>query len=258
MTEILLEIFRLPMPFTILGGLGLLLWRWRRGSRALLALAAAGLVLTSLPITGKIAMAPQLASVETWAPGDGAEAAAVIVPTGGAFEVPRVGWWPSSSSLDRLAAGIAVLERLRATGAGDARLIVSGGSPTPGAPAEAEVLLSRYPEPRPTALVDGSARNSAETARGVRALLPGAGAGPVVVVTDWLHMALRGERRAPGQSHPRPLRLGRPGAAGARLCHQRQGPALMAGDPLVPAYGADRLCGPNSLGGPPAAPAFRR
>ncbi len=189
MTEFLLEIFRLPMPFTILGGLGLLLWRWRRGSRALLALATAGLVLTSLPITGKIAMAPQLASVEKWAPGDGAEAAAVIVPTGGAFEVPRVGWWPSSSSLDRLAAGIAVLDRLGATGTGEARLIVSGGSPTPGAPAEAEVLLSRYPEPGPAALVDATARNSAETAHGVRALLPDAGAGPVVVVTDWLHMA---------------------------------------------------------------------
>jgi uncharacterized SAM-binding protein YcdF (DUF218 family) len=189
MTELLLEIFSLPMPFAILGGAGLALWRARRASRVLLTLAAAGLVLTSLPIVGKIAMAPQLASVETWKPGAGAAPAAVIVPTGGIFEVPAIGWWPSSSSLDRLAAGIETLARAQAAGGPRIPLMVIGGSTQPGAPAEADVLLSRFPGPRPAALVDATARNSAETARAARALLPAAGPGPVVLVTDWLHMA---------------------------------------------------------------------
>jgi uncharacterized SAM-binding protein YcdF (DUF218 family) len=189
MTKLLLEIFSLPMPFAILGGLGLVLWRVRRASRNLLALGAAGLVLTSLPITGKIAMAPQLASIEPWEPGTGAVPVAVIVPTGGAFEVPRIGWWPSSSSLDRLAAGIEALAQARAAGAAPAQLVVIGGSTRPGAPAEVDVLLSRYPELTPGPLVDATARNTAETARAARTLLPAAGSGPVLLVTDWLHMA---------------------------------------------------------------------
>jgi uncharacterized SAM-binding protein YcdF (DUF218 family) len=119
--------------------------------------------------------------------------AAVLVPTGGIFYALDVGWWPSDSSVERLGKALAVQAELKAAGRAEVPLLVVGGTGNPPpAPAEADILLRRYPDVPASTIVETKALNTAETALAVRRILGQereSADTPVVVVTDEYHAA---------------------------------------------------------------------
>ena len=195
MEEFILQTIRLPVPFLVLFGIGLCLWRNPAWSRRILGATALALIVASLPAMGKLLMWPQLMTVPQWrpAPGDPTPAA-VLVPTGGIFYALDAGWWPSDSSLERLGKALSVQAELKATGGPEVPLLVIGGITKPApAPAEADILLRRYPDAPAGTIVETEARDTSETALAVRRILDRKRANTIApaggVVTDEYHAA---------------------------------------------------------------------
>jgi uncharacterized SAM-binding protein YcdF (DUF218 family) len=194
MEEFILQTIRLPVPFLVMFGIGLCLWRKPAWSQRILGVTALALIVASLPAMGKLLMWPQLMTVPQWRPGPGDPMpAAVLVPTGGIFYALDVGWWPSDSSVERLGKALAVQAELKAAGRAEVPLLVVGGTGNPPpAPAEADILLRRYPDVPASTIVETKALNTAETALAVRRILGQereSADTPVVVVTDEYHAA---------------------------------------------------------------------
>jgi len=181
--EFLEAVIRLPMPFIICAGLGLLFWRRPRLRRVLLATAALGPLVLGPPILGKVLLAAQLVTVSLRLPD--AAPLAILVPTGGMYKVEDDQWWPSAASVERLSRGLALAERY-----GQAvPVVVAGGAPWPGAPAEAEILLAKVTSGNARIEIDSASRNTAETAEALRDRFPEARAATIVAATDRYHAA---------------------------------------------------------------------
>ena len=178
----------IPMPFLVLGTGGLILWRWRRTSRALLAASAAGLLLTSLPVTGKLIVLPLLSLTEGWEP-TGEPVDAFLVPTSGIYFDERKRWWANAASVRRLGAALAARDAAAALGHSPIPIIISGGAKKPGAPAEALVLARQFNLSYPEVVLDTAALDSYETAVNLERQSRGLRVRHLVVFTDPTHMA---------------------------------------------------------------------
>ena len=183
MLDIIPGLVILPLPILWLLLLGLILWRWKRLSRAAFAVATVLFVVISLPASGKFL----ISTLENGAPPyDGmglGGAQAILVPSGGTFDDGTGRWWPTSSSARRLTLGLQLQERLGLP------LIISGGSPKPDQPPEAETLAEHFGLRAPEVLLEPTARNTSETAEAVAAMLIDTPEPRVILVTSTSHIA---------------------------------------------------------------------
>ncbi len=188
MQDFFRALFVIPMPFLVLGTAGLIVWRWRRASRALLAASAAGLLLTSLPVTGKLLRMPLLYTVQEWEPG-GAPVDAILVPTGGIFFDGNGRWWAAASSVRRLAAALAIRDAMIEAGRDPVPIVISGGPTMDDGPAEATVLAHQFGLSGPGVVLETAALNSHQTAVNLKQQLRRLEIRSLLVVTDPWHMA---------------------------------------------------------------------
>ncbi len=188
MLDVLHAMLVIPMPFMVLGTVGLILWRQRRTSQILLAASALGLLLSSLPATGKLLVGPLLSTVQKWDP-DGEPPDAIVVPTAGIYYDGRTRWWASGGSVRRLAAALSLREAMTVKGRDPVVIVISGGPTMDDGPAEATVLARQFGLSGPTVLLETAALNSYQTAINLKQQLRRIGIRRVVVVTDPWHMA---------------------------------------------------------------------
>lgn len=154
-----LQAINLPIPLVLLLVVGLLLRR-RPFGRLLVGLSTVGLVLMTLPATGKVMLAPLASAARTIAAAD--MPGAVAVPTSGIYRDRSGAWWPEAESLRRTVDGLMLSRRHGIP------LIVSGGVTDEGRPPEAEVVaevLGALDE----VMLDVESRNSRENAAGIAA-----------------------------------------------------------------------------------------
>ena len=182
----------LPMPLIAVLVVGLLAWRRRRLSFALIATATAALVGLSMPFTAALLEAPLAAAATAFDPRGPvrAQAAAIVVPTAGIFADPAGTWWASSTSLARAVTGRELQQK------SGLPMVLIGGSPSQESESEA-VTVARQAglmgavngTSTPPVFMETAARNSAETARAAKVILDRLGAREVVLVTTPAHIA---------------------------------------------------------------------
>lgn len=180
----------LPGLFVVLAVLGGVAMRFRLGRR-MLALALAGLVAMSLPVTAKLVLWPVLPGFAP-APGASQEVTdlpafdAVVVLGGGVYRDHGDGFWPSQASVLRSSAGV----RLAADAARP--LVITGGVVYRAELSEAEVVADRLDLP-PDTVLERASRTTAENASRVAEIAALRGWRRVALVTDATHL-----RRAVG------------------------------------------------------------
>ncbi len=183
MQDAIVDLLVLPMPILWLLVLGLVLWRWQRLSRALCLTATLLFLAISLPASGKL----MVSILQGGAPAfDGKVpegTAAILVPSGGTIDDGTGRWWPSTSSILRLATALRLRNELSLP------VILSGGSPKAGQPPEAETLAASFDLQGPDVRLEIRARNSSETAEAVARLLAGEANPRVILVTSAVHVA---------------------------------------------------------------------
>ena len=171
-----------PMPLIWLMAIGLCVARSTLGFRLLVGCCAL-LIVSAMPI-----VATTLAAPLSWATAGrddqlaGRAAKAVLVPTAGSFRDASGRWWPEEGSIKRLAAGIALADKLGLP------VIVAGGSPLAGQPPEANTVRNLLGAGETEIRVVGKGRNSWETAAAL-AVAEAAKLSPVILVTGHLHIA---------------------------------------------------------------------
>lgn len=175
----------IALPMTVLAVLtmGLMCWRWQRLSRALFATGTIAFFLFSVPVIGQLLLWP-LSRPDT-PPGAIADAkpAAIVVPTAGIYEDGTGNWWPSSSSVRRVVLGLQMQDRHSLP------LILAGGSPVAGQPAEARVIGRHFNLSERKIIIDDTARNSFETGHAVAKLVQSMSSSQVVLITSDAHAA---------------------------------------------------------------------
>ena len=182
-----------PMPTVWLFVLAGVAWRWRRTCRRLAVLGAALLVLSSLPAFGRLLALPLSAGTDRYSSLADFGADAIVVPTAGAFRDATGVWWPKEGTIRRVIVGLELQVRL------DLPMIVSGGAPFGQDVPESLTLSKVMPWPTDRVRLETTARNSAETARAVAAILAEDGAHKVLLVTDRNHIGrMRAALRAAG------------------------------------------------------------
>ncbi len=181
--SLLLDYLLPPTSLVLLLLLAALVWRWRSLSRGLFAIGTLGLLLASLPIVGSSLLKPLAAGAPAYRPEAHGRATAIVVPTGGSFSDDRGNWWPTEKSIARLALARRHQEMLGLP------IIVSGGSPLPGQPPEAETVTAAFGLGGSDVKLETTARNSAETARAVPAMLADEARPLVLLVTSPSHVA---------------------------------------------------------------------
>ena len=179
-------IWLLPPGLSIaLGVLGLVLWRWQKLSRFFLALAAALLIISSIPGLGLWLEARLGDRVPLVASDAGTDAASypVVVPTGGIYSDGQGGWWPGQATVERFAAALTYAE------AHQVPVILAGGSPRPDVPLEAPVTIGRMQADsnRAELIVVPAGRTTHESAAPVAERLKRRGIDRVVVATHASH-----------------------------------------------------------------------
>jgi uncharacterized SAM-binding protein YcdF (DUF218 family) len=157
--------------------------RWRQIGRIVMALAAAGLVLLSLPITPLLLIAPLEAGLPLAAP-PGRKPAAIVILGGDVLH----------GAPDKVTVGALTLERLRA-GATLARrtglpILVTGGSQGPDQPAVAQLMAQSLGNDfgTPAAWIEPAAGNTWQNARFSDAILQRHHIDSIYVVTQAWHM----------------------------------------------------------------------
>ena len=203
--DFLLEFVLPPISLLFLLLLGLFLWRWRGLSRGIFLLATLALLLASLPFVGAALLQPLAAAAPAYLPVVHGPAVAIVVPTGGSFNDGSGRWWPTGSSIARLAAARRHQEEHGLP------IILSGGSVAAGEPAQAETVAAAFGAGGPDLRLETTARNSAETAVAVAAMLGDEIAPLVLLVTSPSHVA----RMASALRH-QGLRVVTPAAAAPR------------------------------------------
>lgn len=177
-----------PMPALWILLPGLVLLR-RRAGKFLVLVGGVLLLAGTTPIVGNIL----LDTLERGAPiFDGNEIPverydAIVVPLAGAYEDPAGRWWPMPGSVNRTVRG----QQLQAeTGF---PLLVIGGAPLPGQTVPEVIAVQRVITLAPDTVVEGTARDTFETAAAVSELVktPAGilGQPRVVIVTGGSHVA---------------------------------------------------------------------
>lgn len=139
------------------------------------------LLIMSLPVVANLASQPlRLAEIDT-----GRLAApdydVIVVLGGGVYGDNRGGYWLTRQSARRGAAGRALAEAL------DLPVILSGGSPVPDQPPEAEILASQYAFPE-TAILETRSLNTYENAVNTAEILRRNGWSRILLVTSDTHL----------------------------------------------------------------------
>ncbi|MCH8996890.1 MAG: YdcF family protein [Proteobacteria bacterium] len=183
MIDYLLDFMVLPMPILWLLLLGVVLWRWRRLSRAVIFAAIALFLAVSLPASGKLLVSSLQSGAPTFDGDDPGRILGILVPSGGTFDGGTGRWWPTQSSARRVAAALRIRDRLGLP------IILSGGSPSRGQPPEVETIATLYGLQGEHIRLDTRSRNSSETAEAVAAMLAGKPNPQVILVTSATHIA---------------------------------------------------------------------
>ncbi len=183
MRDVLMELLTLPMPILWLLVLGVVLWRWRGLSRTLFLAGTLLFLALSLPASGRFLVWSLQAGTPAFAGKVPEGTSAILVPSGGTNDDGTGRWWPTLSSVRRLAVALRLQERW------DLPIILSGGSPKSGQPPEAETLAAHFGLRGPDVRLETTARDSSETAEAVAAMLAGAPNPRVILVTSAIHVA---------------------------------------------------------------------
>lgn len=183
MRDVLVDLLTLPMPILWLLVLGLVLWRWKGLSRVVFLAGTLLFLALSLPASGKLLVSILHAGTPAFAGKVPEGTTAILVPSGGTIDDGAGRWWPSASSIVRLAAALRLRDRLGLP------IILSGGSPKSDQPSEAETLAAHFGLQAPDIRLETTARNSSETAEAVAAMLAGAPNPRVILVTSATHVA---------------------------------------------------------------------
>ena len=176
----------MPLPVLWLMFLALIVWRRRRTSRALFAIATVLFALASMPAVGKLLTWGLVSATPLYEVEGGGEFAAVVVPTGGSYDDGTGRWWPTGSSIGRTVAGLALHRRLGLP------LILSGGAIEPSRPAEAVTVAAEFGLTDPAIRLETRSRNSSESAAEVAAILAAEPVRRVLLVTSTPHVARMG------------------------------------------------------------------
>lgn len=170
-----------PMPLIWLMGIGLVV-RWRIRSSTVLAVAAGLLIVSAMPLIGKLLHIPLSSGVVRDVNRlSRTGVTAVFVPTAGSFRDAQGTWWPEEGSFLRYSAALKLARSLKVS------VIVGGGSPLRDQPAEAQTVVDVVKQNGIDVIVVGAGRNSAGTARAV-AELSQARSGRLILVTDGRHI----------------------------------------------------------------------
>ena len=176
----------MPLPILWLMLLALFAWRRRRTSRALFAIATVLFALASMPAVGKLLTWGLANAAPPLHAGDDRDYAAIVVPTGGSYDDGTGRWWPTGPSIARTVAGLALHRRLGLP------LILSGGAPLPGQPAEAVTVAAEFGLTDPAIRLETRSRNSSESGAAVAEMLAGEPGRRVLLVTSTSHVARMG------------------------------------------------------------------
>lgn len=183
MVDYLLDFMVLPMPILWLLLLGVVLWRWRRLSRAVIFAAIALFLAVSLPASGKLLVSNLQSGAPAFDGKDPDGILGILVPSGGTFDDGTGRWWPTRSSARRLTAALRIRDQLGLP------IILSGGSPSRGQPPEVETIATLYGLQGEHIRLETRSRNSSETAEAVAAMLAGKPKPRVILVTSATHIA---------------------------------------------------------------------
>jgi len=190
----LLDIFATwPMPAFWLSAVGAAMIR-RRTGKILVVFAAVLLLVGSLPATGKILLAPLVNAAPSYAAAELSSGdpyiMAIVVFSAGTYVDPDGRWWPLKDSIRRTVAG---LQLQRST---NLPVIVTGGSPAPGQPPEAEVIAQFFDSLESRAILETSGHDTFESGKAVADILtnrfPGEKERRVILVTSPSHIARAG------------------------------------------------------------------
>ncbi len=183
MRDAIVDLLILPMPILWLLLLGAILWRWKGLSRAVFLAGTLLFLALSLPASGRLLVWSLQAGTPAFAGKVQEGTSAILVPSGGTIDDGTGRWWPSASSIVRLTTALRLQERW------DLPVILSGGSPQPGQPPEAETLAAHFGLQASDVRLETTARNSSETAEAVAAMLAGEPNPRVILVTSAPHVA---------------------------------------------------------------------
>lgn len=183
MRDVLVELLTLPMPILWLLVLALVLWRWKGLSRVVFLVGTLLFLAISLPVSGRLLVWSLQAGTPAFAGKVQEGTSAILVPSGGTIDDGTGRWWPSASSIVRLATALRLQKRW------DLPIILSGGSPKSDQPPEAETLAAHFALQGPDIRLETQARNSSETAEAVAAMLAGEPNPRVILITSAAHVA---------------------------------------------------------------------
>ncbi len=154
--------------------------RFGRAGRKIELFAIGALLLTVVPLTGKLALFPLLHSVPRWQ--EGIQVGAVVVPTAGAYTDIGGRWHPSFTSIQRVTLAVEIQSRLRIP------LLISGGKLGKGGVSEAGVVAQNIGLLPDQVWLDETARNSHENALVIADQLLELKVNRVLLVTSLTHL----------------------------------------------------------------------
>lgn len=172
-----------PFPLLCLLIAGLLVrkfTRFQRTGRKVEVFAIAGIVLTVVPLTGKLVLLPLLHSVPRWQ--DGIQVGAIVVPTGGAYVDIGGRWRPSIRSVQRVALAVQIQSKLRIP------LLISGGKLREDGVSEAKIVAEAMGLALDKVWLDESALNTHDNARVLADRLLELKINTVLLVTSLPHL----------------------------------------------------------------------
>ena len=179
-----------PMPAIWLAIVGAIFMR-RRAGKAVLVFAVFLLFAGSLPVTGKVLLAPLANAAPRYSVVDAdageREITAIVVFLAGAFVDPDGRWWPLKGSIRRAVKGRQLQQST------DLPVILSGGAPIPGQVPETEVTARFLEMSAANTILESSARDTFESGEAVARILaerfPDAAQPRVILVTGRSHIA---------------------------------------------------------------------
>ncbi len=183
MRPILETLLTIPIPFVFILILGIVFWKRRQLSFALIFFATCMLLLLSLPFIGAIISKPLLSAPTRVLEGNLPKEGIVLVPTAGIFADSNGHWWSNSVGIKRAVVGRELSYSLGIP------LVLSGGSPRGEPRSESKVLAEQLKLDGPNIVLETTARNSYETAVKVAQIMSTYSSSNVILVTSPNHTA---------------------------------------------------------------------
>ena len=183
MRAVLETLIALPIPLFFLVAMGLVFWKKRRLSFALISGATVLMIGFSMPIVADFLAQPLVLNRAPMENLNSSRNVAILVPTAGIFRDSNGKWWSNNTGIERAATGQRWSQEL------ELPLILSGGSPNDETRSEAEVLASQLGLFGPDIILETEARNSFETAVRTARITQMLGGDHILLVTSSVHMA---------------------------------------------------------------------